>query len=45
MSKTIKTYEDLEPRHIWSHFASMSQVPRCSKKEERIIAWARRTAK
>lgn len=37
-------YEDLEPRHVWSHFASMSEVPRCSKKEERIIAWARRVA-
>lgn len=35
-----KNYEDLEPRHVWSHFASMSQVPRASKKEERIIAWA-----
>lgn len=44
MGKTTKSYDQLEPRHIWSHFASMSKVPRCSKKEERIIAWARDVA-
>lgn len=43
-AQRAKTYEDLEPSHVWGHFASMSAVPRCSKKEERIIAWARRVA-
>lgn len=44
MTTPSKTYEDLEPRHVWSHFHSMSQVPRASKKEERIIAWAQGVA-
>lgn len=33
MSKEIK---DLEPKALWGHFYDMSQVPRPSKKEEKI---------
>lgn len=34
MSKSIL---DLEPKPIWKHFHSLTQIPRPSKKEERII--------
>ncbi|MDA8020592.1 MAG: aminoacyl-histidine dipeptidase [Thermoanaerobaculia bacterium] len=45
MKPSSKKYDELEPRHVWTHFASMSEVPRESKKEERIIAWAHEIAK
>ncbi len=35
---------ELEPKSLWSVFASMAEVPRPSKHEERILAWARRIA-
>jgi dipeptidase D len=37
--------DSLEPRHVWSHFDRIRQVPRPSRHEERIrehiLAWAR----
>ena len=30
---------DLEPKIVWNHFADLNQVPRPSKKEERVIAF------
>ncbi len=35
---------ELEPKSLWSVFASMAEVPRPSKHEERILAWARKIA-
>ena len=32
----------LEPRAVWRHFAALNRVPRASKEEERVIAFARR---
>jgi dipeptidase D len=32
----------LEPRAIWNHFADLNSVPRPSKKEQRIVEFARR---
>ncbi len=30
---------DLEPKVVWNHFADLNEVPRPSKKEERVIAF------
>jgi len=35
----------LEPKLIWEHFYAISQVPRPSKKEEKVRAWVRSWAK
>jgi len=32
-------FKKLEPRHVWDIFGEITQVPRPSKKEEKIIAW------
>lgn len=32
---------DLEPRHLWRHFDALRQIPRPSKKEERVAAHVR----
>ncbi|HKQ59779.1 MAG TPA: M20/M25/M40 family metallo-hydrolase, partial [Candidatus Polarisedimenticolaceae bacterium] len=34
----------LEPRALWSHFASILEIPRPSKHEQRIAAWIRAQA-
>jgi len=34
----------LEPRSLWGHFSEMTGVPRPSKHEERVVAWARSVA-
>ena len=31
----------LEPTRLWSHFADLNSVPRPSKKEERVIQFAK----
>ena len=31
----------LEPKSLWNHFADLNEVPRASKKEERVIEFAR----
>jgi dipeptidase D len=31
------SYQDLEPKEMWKHFAAVNAVPRPSKKEEKII--------
>ena len=31
----------LEPSSLWSHFADLNAVPRASKKEEQVIAFAK----
>ncbi len=38
MSNEIR---NLEPRALWNHFADLNQVPRPSKKEQRVIQFAR----
>lgn len=36
-----KTVRDLEPVKLWNHFADLNAIPRPSKKEERVIEFAR----
>ncbi len=38
MSSTVR---NLEPKALWNHFADLNAVPRPSKKEERVIKFAR----
>lgn len=38
MSNSVR---QLEPQSLWNHFADLNAVPRASKKEERVIAFAR----
>ena len=38
MSKDVR---ELEPRDMWNHFADLNAVPRPSKKEDRVIAFAK----
>jgi dipeptidase D len=38
MSKEVR---NLEPSGLWNSFADLNAVPRASKKEERVIAWAK----
>jgi dipeptidase D len=33
------TIKDLQPSAIWGYFYEITQIPRPSKKEERIVAW------
>lgn len=33
------TIKDLQPSAIWGYFHEITQIPRPSKKEERIVAW------
>jgi len=40
----LPAYADLEPSAVWRFFAAISEVPRPSKKEERIRAAVRRMA-
>ena len=35
----------LEPSHLWQYFARISEIPRCSKQEERVMAWLTALAK
>ena len=41
MSVVAKTVRELEPGSLWNHFADLNAVPRASKKEERVIEFAR----
>jgi dipeptidase D len=36
-----KNISDLEPKVLWKHFYSLTQIPRPSKKEDRIIEFAK----
>lgn len=36
MSKEVR---NLEPKNVWNNFADLNEVPRASKKEERVIAF------
>ncbi|MCB0787304.1 MAG: cytosol nonspecific dipeptidase, partial [Flavobacteriales bacterium] len=38
MSQAVR---DLEPKALWNHFADLNAVPRPSKHEERVIAFAK----
>lgn len=38
MSQTVR---DLEPKALWNHFADLNAVPRPSKREERVIEFAK----
>ena len=38
MSQAVR---DLEPKALWNHFADLNAVPRPSKQEERVIAFAK----
>jgi len=35
----METFKNLEPQHVWDIFGEITQVPRPSKKEEKIIRW------
>lgn len=37
----MNTLQNIEPQEIWKHFAALNAVPRPSKKEERVIAFAK----
>lgn len=37
----MSSIQDLEPKGIWKNFYSLTQIPRPSKKEEKIIAFAK----
>ncbi len=37
----MSSLTDLEPKELWKHFYSLTQIPRPSKKEEKVIAFAR----
>ncbi|MCB0661437.1 MAG: aminoacyl-histidine dipeptidase [Saprospiraceae bacterium] len=39
MSSAVR---NLEPKSLWNHFADLNEVPRASKKEERVIAFAKK---
>ena len=32
---------NLEPKAVWNHFSDLNEVPRPSKKEERVIEFAK----
>ena len=36
------TIRELEPNDLWNHFANLNSVPRPSKKEERVIEFAKK---
>ena len=38
MSNSVR---QLEPKNLWNHFADLNAVPRASKKEEQVIAFAK----
>lgn len=38
MSQEVRA---LEPKAMWNHFADLNEIPRASKKEERVIAFAK----
>jgi len=40
-----KTLENLEPDRVWKFFYDISQIPRCSRHEEKIINYLENTAK
>ncbi|NIT57918.1 MAG: hypothetical protein GWN00_17340, partial [Aliifodinibius sp.] len=31
-----ETVEGLQPQELWEHFYEISQIPRCSKQEDKI---------
>lgn len=35
----MKTIKDLEPREVWKYFEILNQIPRPSKKEEKVIEY------
>lgn len=35
---------NLDPQALWRYFARLSEIPRCSKQEERVLAWLRAIA-
>jgi dipeptidase D len=37
--------QGLEPKRLWHHFFSISQIPRCSRHEEKVREYVRETAK
>lgn len=39
MSSAVR---NLEPNALWNHFADLNEVPRASKKEEQVIAFAKK---
>ena len=41
MDTANSTIRKIEPARLWNHFADLNSVPRPSKKEERVIAFAR----
>ena len=41
LSTTNLSVRQLEPASLWGHFADLNDVPRPSKKEERVIAFMR----
>ena len=39
MSQAVR---ELEPRALWNHFSDLNEIPRASKKEERVIAFMKK---
>ncbi|KAL9643892.1 hypothetical protein ABK040_013303 [Willaertia magna] len=40
-----KSIEGLEPSNVWNYFLTLSQIPRPSKKEEKVVQYLRNYAK
>ena len=41
MTTTNQAIRQLEPQPVWNHFADLNAIPRASKQEEQVIAFAR----
>ena len=41
MSTSAQSVRELQPNSLWNHFANLNEVPRASKKEERVIQFAK----
>jgi dipeptidase D len=41
----LSAIQGLEPKRLWEYFAKLSAIPRCSKHEEKAIAYIRGVAK
>ena len=41
-NKNTMNVRDLEPKAVWNHFEDLNAVPRASKKEEEVIAFAKK---
>ncbi|MFH1144159.1 MAG: aminoacyl-histidine dipeptidase [Candidatus Eisenbacteria bacterium] len=41
----MKTLSQLQPQVLWRYFDELCKIPRCSKKEQAVIAWLEKVAR